>query len=133
MTLTADTNIFLRFLTGDIPKQAKAVEKRFKQAQAGQFKIEILHITIIEIVFQLENWYQLDKTEASDKLTQLLNPNWIVVKNKNTVLEALTLYKNHKIDFVDILTHTTSKKSDQKILSFDKDFTKLNPNLVLKP
>lgn len=132
-TIYADTNVFLRFLTNDIPAQSEKVERRFKQAQSGKFAIVVLHITIIEILFHLERWYKLSKKEATEKLAQLLSPSWITTDHKDAVFEALQLYTEKNIDFVDLLTWNITKEAKTKLLSFDKDFDKLSPNLRLKP
>jgi predicted nucleic-acid-binding protein len=132
-TVIADTNIFLRFLTNDVPSQAALVEKRFRQAQSGKLKLRILPITIVEILFHLEKWYKHPKTKAVEKIQNLFSPAWMEVDDKDVIFEALCQYEISNIDFVDILTWSCAKKSKERILSFDKDFDKLNPKLRLNP
>lgn len=132
-SVVADTNVFLRFLTNDIPSQAKSIEKRFKDAQEEKLRLVVLPISVVEILFQLENWYKFSKREAVEKLMLLFSPSWLEVEDKEAVFEAFTIYKESKIDFVDILTFSMAKKRNSKILSFDKDYDKLSPKLRLEP
>lgn len=132
-TVIADTNVFLRFLTKDIQEQAEKVIIRFNQAKIGKIEIFLLHITLVEILFQLEQWYHLPKKEACDKLILLLFQPWIEIEEKPAVLLALTCYPAFNIDFVDLLTWSAAKTRDAKILSFDRDFDRLSPKLRLRP
>lgn len=131
--VVADTNIFLRFLTKDVPDQAKLVVNRFIQAQEEKIVICLLHITLIEILFHLERWYKLAKPDAVNKIILIVSQPWIKVENKNAVLAALSLYRQHNIDLVDLLTWTLSQETKRKILSFDKHYDQLNPKLRLEP
>lgn len=132
-TVIGDTNIFLRFLTKDVLKQALKVKKIFHQAEQGYLKIFVLHITVVEILFQLENWYDFSSQEASEKLIVLFSPSWLETEDKDGIFEALQMYKNSRIDFVDILTAILAKRRNLKILSFDKDYDKLIPKIRLEP
>lgn len=132
-SVVADTNVFLRFLTNDIPSHAQSIEKRFKEAQEGKLRLFVFPITVVEILFQLENWYKFSRQKAVEKLILLFSPSWIEVEDKDSVFEAFALFKESKIDFVDILTFSMAKKRNAQILSFDKDYDKLIPKLRLEP
>ena len=133
LSVIADTNVFLRFLTNDIPSQAQSIEKRFKEVQEGKLSLVVLPITVVEILFQLENWYKFSRQEAAEKLMLLFSPSWLELEDKEAVFEAFTIYKESKIDFVNILIFTLAKKRNSKILSFDKDYDKLLPKLRVTP
>lgn len=133
LSVVADTNVFLCFLTNDISSQSKSIEKRFKDAQEGRLLLAVLPITVVEILFQLENWYKFSRQDAVEKLILLFSPSWLELEDKEAVFEALTIYKESKIDFVDILTFSMAKKRNAQILSFDKDYDKLSPKLRLEP
>ncbi|OGG17986.1 hypothetical protein A3D78_05895 [Candidatus Gottesmanbacteria bacterium RIFCSPHIGHO2_02_FULL_39_14] len=128
-----DTNIILRYLTNDIPSQAEKVKRRFLEASKGKIQFEILSITVVEIIFQLENWYTLTKEEASLKVLTLFSPDWMIVREKEIIFEAINLYRLKNIDFVDLLVFVTAKNDNRKLLSFDKDFDKLSPKIRMEP
>ena len=50
---------------------------------------------------------------------------WVVNNNKLELIEALTLYSNENIDFVDSLIISMSNGFWYQNLSFDKKITKL--------
>ena len=132
-TVILDTNIILRYLTNDVPSQAEKVKKRFQEATSGKFQIEILPITVVEIIYQLENWYNLTKEETCKKLLALFSPDWMIVREKGIIFEALNLYRLKNIDYVDLLLFVTAKNNKNHLLSFDKDFDKLSPKIRLEP
>ena len=132
-TAVIDTNIILRYLTNDIPSQAEKVKKRFLEASRGKIQFEILPITIVEIIYQLENWYRLSKDDTIQKLFALFSPEWMIVNNKEIIFEAMNLYRLKNIDFVDLFVFVTAKNEKNKLLSFDKDFDRLTPKIRLEP
>jgi len=128
-----DTNIFLRFLTNDIEKQAKRVEKRFLEAEKGTIELRILLITVVEILFHLERWYKYPKIKAIEMVENLFGREWMMVDEKDVLFSALGEYKKTTIDFVDLLTFYQAKMDERMILSFDKDYDKLSPSLRVEP
>lgn len=128
-----DTNIILRYLTSDVPDQARKVAKRFVEAQKGELRLIVFHITIVEIVFQMTHWYKFARAEAAERVKLLLSFPWLEVEHKDYVLRALTLYPETPFDFVDILSWSLAQASGASVLSFDKDFDKLEPKIRLVP
>jgi len=129
----ADTNVFLRFLTNDVPEQAERIERWFREAEKGKARFVVLQITAVEILFQLEHWYRFSRSQAVDKLISLFSPSWLEIEDKEAILTALNFYKDFQIDFVDILTWSIAKKRHLSILSFDKDYDKLPAKLRQTP
>jgi predicted nucleic-acid-binding protein len=68
-----DTNIFLRFLTNDIPEQAQAVEEVLKRANKGEIDLYTSVLTLAEIVWTLESYYELPREDIRDKVIAILN------------------------------------------------------------
>ena len=128
-----DANVFLRFLTNDIESQAKRVEDRFMAAEQGKIRLRVLQITIVEILFHLEKWYKLSKKDAIEKVRDLFSPEWIEIDDKDILFSALEDYRRINIDFVDLLMFNHAKKESINLLSFDKDFDKLNLDLREEP
>ena len=132
-TVVLDTNVILRYLTNDVPAQAEKVKKRFLDAAKGKIQFETLPITVVEIIFQLANWYNLAKDDICRMILALFSPDWIIIREKEIIFEAISLYRLKNIDIVDLLVFVTSKNDNKKILSFDKDFDKLSPKIRLQP
>jgi predicted nucleic acid-binding protein len=66
----ADTNLFLRYLTNDVPTQADAFEKLLIDASQGKIQLVTSPLVIAEIVWTLKSYYRLTKSEVRSKLSQ---------------------------------------------------------------
>ena len=53
--LFADTNLFLRFLTNDVPAQADLVDRLLIQAAEGAIRLVTTPLVIAEIVWTLRS------------------------------------------------------------------------------
>lgn len=125
-SIIIDTNVLVRFFIKDL-------ESQFKQAQELVEKIEkrkakgLLSILVInELIWILENYYNLKKEQYLPELLNLLAlKNIKIIEIKKALLaNILEQMQNYKIDFTDIyLFNIISEK--QKIFTFDKDFEKL--------
>ena len=121
-----DSNVFLRFFLNDNPEQAEKVREFFKVIKKENDKILVEPITIAEIVYHLRTTYSLAKEQAVEMVLTLFIENWIVIPHKEAVIEALVLYKRKQIDLEDLILWTIAKAQNIKVVSFDKDFKKLD-------
>ncbi len=96
-----DTNIFLRYLTNDIPRQADAAEALFRKAEAGEIRLTASQMVIAEIVWTLESYYRFPKDAIRQHILALLNTPGIEVENESLISQAVDLYTEHNIDFLD--------------------------------
>jgi len=97
----ADTNLFLRYLTNDVPEQADAVEQLLRRAAAGEIVLVTNGLVIAEIVWTLESFYRLPREEIKDKVLAILNTPGLVVADGDLVLQAITGYVEKDVDFID--------------------------------
>jgi predicted nucleic-acid-binding protein len=96
-----DTNIFLRYLTNDVPDQAESVERLLEKAEDGILNLHTSILSIAEIVWTLESYYGLDKQEACDRVVSILNTPGLNVENSGIIARAMLLYVDGNIDFID--------------------------------
>ena len=132
-TVFVDTNVILRYVTSDVAPQAKRAKKWFLKASEEKYKATVLHITLVEVLFLLEHWYKQDKTVAADLLLLFVSPSWLDVPSRSAIVDALQVYKQRSIDFVDILTWAIAKEERARIVSFDKHFDRLDPSVRIEP
>ena len=97
----ADTNLFLRYLTNDLPAQADAVEQLLHRASAGDIVLVVNTLVMAEIVWTLESYYGLTRDSIKDKLLAILNTPGIEVAERDLLLQAIFWYADRNIDFVD--------------------------------
>lgn len=97
----ADTNLFLRYLTNDVPEQADAFEQVLRQAAAGDFTLVTNNLVIAEIVWTLESYYHLSPSEVQDKILAILNTQGVEVVDSELVLQAIIWHVDKSVDFID--------------------------------
>jgi uncharacterized protein len=97
----ADTNLFLRLLTNDVPEQVDAFVDLLKKAANGDFIIVINPMVIAEIVWTLESYYQLPKSPIQSHILAILNTPGLEVVDSDLVLQAIHGYLEKNVDFID--------------------------------
>lgn len=119
-----DTNVIVRYFVKDNLQQLFLAQKLIKDIEQNKVCGLISLLVVHEIVWILENYYDLKRQEFIPKVLQLLalrNLKIIEVK-KEVVANVLAKMQLRKIDFTDIYLAEISR--DRKIFSFDKDFKK---------
>jgi uncharacterized protein len=96
-----DTNLFLRYLTNDVPAQADAVESLLKRAANGELLLTTSSLVIAEIVWTLESFYRLPKKDISGKVLAILNTHGLNVEASDLLLQAAVWYAEKNVDFID--------------------------------
>lgn len=131
----ADTNLFLRYLTNDVPEQADAVEQLLRRAAAGEIVLVTNGLVIAEIVWTLESFYRLPREEIKDKVLAILNTPGLVVADGDLVLQAITGYVEKDVDFIDAYNAAWMLAQEVKaIYTFNrKHFTRLEGITVKVP
>lgn len=96
-----DTNLFLRYLTNDVPEQAEAVEELLDSAAAGKLILVTNCLVMAEIVWTLESFYQLERQAIREKVVAIMNTPGIEVLDGDLVSQALEGYVEKNVDFID--------------------------------
>jgi predicted nucleic-acid-binding protein len=97
----ADTNLFLRYLTNDVPAQADAVERLLHRASDAEIVLVINSLVVAEIVWTLESHYGLTRDSVKDKILAILNTPGIETAEEDLLLQAIFWYADKNIDFID--------------------------------
>jgi uncharacterized protein len=96
----ADTNLFLRYMTNDVPAQADAVEQLLQRASAGEIVLVINSLVIAEIVWTLESYYGLARDSVKDKILAILNTPGLEAAEGDLLLQAISWYADKNVDFI---------------------------------
>ena len=116
-----DTNLLVRFLTNDDPVKADRVEELLRKAAGGTVRLVTADIVIAELVWVLESFYRLNRTDIREKVDAILATPGLEVVNRKLVQEAIGLYADARIDFIDAYIVALMGKLDIRgIYSFDK-------------
>jgi predicted nucleic acid-binding protein len=119
-----DTNILLRFLSGEPTGQAAAARKLFHRAQAGEVVLDISPVIVAETFYTLLSFYGVERKAAAEKISLLLQQRGVKLRDANQVLAALVRLHTVNVGFAD--AYLASGAADEKlpVASFDRDFDK---------
>lgn len=96
-----DTNLFLRYLTNDLPVQADAVETLLHRAAAGELRLATNCLVIAELVWTLESFYKLAPAVIQDQLLAILNTPGLEIEDNDVIFQALLWFIEKRVDFID--------------------------------
>ena len=129
-----DTNIFLRFLIKDSEASYSKSFSLFKKASEGKINLLTSTLVIFEIVWTLESFYKVEKSEIVEKVLGILNLPNLEVEKAEILLQALILWKDENIDFADAYNYCfLLGESVDCIYSYDKHFDRLLSIKRLEP
>lgn len=116
-----DTNLLVRYLTGDDPRKAKSVDNLLSKAERGELKILVPSIVIAELVWVLESFYQMHSTEIAELIEAVLNTPGIEVTEKSIIASTLKLYRTKNIDLIDAwIIEFAKDRGIKTIYTFDR-------------
>jgi predicted nucleic acid-binding protein len=124
-----DTNIIIRFLTGDDPKKQEASASLFARVEKGELHIVVPELIIAEAVHVLSSpkLYNLNRQDVAALLTPLLQIPNLAVQNRQTLIRSLHVYADTKaLDFPDeYIIAAMEQTKATTLFSFDTDFDDL--------
>jgi predicted nucleic-acid-binding protein len=117
-----DTNVLVRLLTRDDPRQVAAAEGFVAR---GAW---VSHVVLVEAVWVLESVYELDRGGQARAVAMLLNHRDLTLQDADVVATALEHF-NAKggVSFSDCLVLEVARKAGHVPLgTFDRDLAKLD-------
>ena len=120
--LLLDTNVIVRFLTGDHPAHSPRSQKLFARAAAGDVTLVVTDLALAETAWVLQSFYSLDRDAITAALKDLIESTGIEVQNKAILLSALRNFAQTDVNFVDAYHAAVAGAESVGIASFDRDF-----------
>jgi len=124
MVSLIDTNVIIRFLAADIEALHLESVEIFNKIYNNELQVEILGEVLMEVLFVMKGSYKEPKAETVESLKEIMSLRGVVNKDKYILIEALTMFCDKNIDFVDALICTKAKLEGYGKISFDKDVMK---------
>ena len=116
-----DTNLLVRYLTEDDPSKANDVRRLLLRATQGELVLLIPSVVIAELVWVLQSFYKLDREEIVPLLNAILRTRGVEVSDKVIVSDAIALYGESAIDFIDAWIVAFAKATDVRaVYTFDR-------------
>ena len=122
--LLLDTNVIVRFLTGDHPAHSPRSRNLFARAAAGDVTVVVTELALAETVWVLQSFYKLDRSAIAAALRHLIESAGIEVQNKARLLSALRNFAQTDVNFMDAYHAAIAAAESIGIASFDRGFDK---------
>ena len=123
-----DTDVLIRFLTGDDPDKQAAAATLLQSVASGQVMISAPDTVIADAVYVLSSprLYHLPRAQVEALLTPLVRLRGFRVQQKRLVLRALQLYGQTNLDFGDTMIAAAVEQHGSGVLySYDRGFDQL--------
>ncbi len=125
-SLLVDTNIFLRFITGDDPAKAVACKDLFERAARKEIDLYTNEMVLAELAWTLRSFYRRPREEIAGILRDIIGLGGLRVPRKAMLLEALDLYERFNVDYLDAYNAADLRaRGLGAVCSYDSHFDRL--------
>ncbi len=114
-----DTNVLVRYIMQDDPKQAAKATKLVESLTPTEPGFVTL-VTVIELFWVLSSSYDLSRGQIVSAFDGLARSKQLVVEQRDQVVRALRAYGSSLADFPDCLIERTAMAAGcAKVMTFD--------------
>jgi len=125
-----DTNVIVRHLTGDPPRQARRATAFLRAAE----ELLLPDLVVAEIVYVLESVYEVPKAQVAQLLRAVVAFPAMVVVDEPLLLRALEIYEVHRIDFGEAYLVAGAEASGVgAVASFDRSIDRVGTIRRIEP
>ena len=100
---TLDTNVLVRLLVGDDPRQTARVEALARESAEAEETLFVPLTVTLELEWVLRSRYRFSKDAVLATLVSLLETREIEFQDEGSVERALFLYRSRNADFAECL------------------------------
>lgn len=116
-----DTNVLVRYLAQDDPKQSRIASKIMEQTLTPENPGYVNHVVLCELLWVLEDCYGQKRAQLLAVLEQLLKIAEIRLEDVDTVRLAVADFREGKADFSDhLIARRNAAHGCLTTLTFDK-------------
>jgi len=114
-----DTNVLVRYLAQDDPRQAGRAAQAIESVTGGE--ILITSVVLCELVWVLEDAYEYERREIASVLDTILRTAQFTFEHKDVLCRALEDYRQGKADFSDYVIGRLGRENGcEHTLTFDR-------------
>jgi predicted nucleic-acid-binding protein len=116
-----DTNVLVRYLTQDDPRQSRQANTLVADVVATGERLFVSPVVLCELVWVLRGPYGMDKAEVVAALERILATAQLEIDQKDLVREALDDYRTGAGDFAVYVIGRRGKEAGcQRTATFDR-------------
>lgn len=93
-------------------------------------ELRVAVVVVQEVVYVLEHHYDYPRRRIAETLAGLLTVPGLRFEDAETVSQALVLFAERNVDFVDAYIAASAGRTGELVASFDRDFTRLGVELL---
>lgn len=128
-----DTNVLVRFLTQDDPRQARAATRLLEGELSPESPGYVCVVVLAEVVRVLFAAYAATREEIADTVEGLLGAPNLAFEHKTEVWQAVRAYRTTKAEFSDCLIAQLARGAGcTRVLTFDRAAAKLEGLALLQ-
>jgi predicted nucleic-acid-binding protein len=123
--ISLDTNVLVRILVADDPKQTRRAVALLEQLDSRAEKAHVSDVVLCELVWVLGRGYGHDRQKIAVTLRHLVAARQLVFDSPDRILHALRAYEHGKGSFADYLIRQHAKAAGcDTVVTFDKQLLK---------
>jgi predicted nucleic-acid-binding protein len=127
-----DTNVLVRYITGDDENQALLAEKAIETARSQNEKLLIQPLVLCEMIWVLESAYGFKKSIILPVIDQLLRTAQFKIVDKDICWKAFADFSQKYGDFADYYIGRANERDGADVtLTFDKALKESDMFLML--
>lgn len=120
-----DTNVLVRYLTQDDPRQSKRANALIESALSGDDGLHIDTLVLCELVWVLRAAYHLERATVAATLLQLIDAAQLSMGERDLAREAANRYRAGPGDFADYIIGLRNRAAGcETTLTFDRAHAK---------
>jgi len=121
-----DTNILIRYLTGDDPVKAVLALALLDRVADGAEQVVTTPLVIFETIFLLQRTYKIAKADIREKIAAILTLQGVRLAERALCLVALDYYVEQNISYAD--AYNAAWMQDEgiaEVYSWDREFDRV--------
>ena len=130
-----DSNLFLRYITNDIPEQAVLLENLIQKSFNGEINLVANSLVFAEIVWTLQSFYKFSKSKTDEVVSAIVASKAFEIEERDILLQALDDFHHLNIDFVDAYIGAWMRERKlENIFTFNvRDFKRIPGIIINEP
>ncbi len=126
-----DTNVLVRWIMDDDPRQATRVQRLFEEVREQRSSLFVPSTVTLELEWVLRSRYELDKPTVLGAFNALLETQELDFQDEPAFERALSLYRQSSADFADCMhAGQCGSAGRAPMITFDDTAARL-PNVQL--
>ena len=130
MSAFVDTNVLIRHLTGDPPRQAARATRFLAEAD----ELLLADLIVAETVYVLESFYEVARTLVAELVRAIIAFGAVRVVDEELLLRAVEVYEIDRLDFAEAYLVASAERSGvDTVASFDRSIDRVTTIRRIEP